>query len=121
MFELSIINIYFAQFRNVVVVYGSPNFQAELAKRLKFLYPISVITLKFFFSNYFSHYLFILNSRFFSSPELSPYIFLPPISTRCPHPHPHHTRLLNSLGPSVSWLGTSSVTQPRLGNSLYMC
>ena len=49
MFELSIINIYFAQFRNVVVVYGSPNFQAELAKRLKFLYPISVITLKFFF------------------------------------------------------------------------
>ena len=121
MFKLSIINIYFEQFRNVVV-YGSPNFQAELAKKAKISLPPFCYNSKILFFNHFSHYLFILNSRFFpllNYPHTSSW---PPISTRCAHPHPHHTRLLNSLGPSVSWLGTSSVTQPRLGNSLlYMC
>jgi hypothetical protein len=45
-----------------------------------------------------------------------PHLFLtPPSSPGCHHhPHPHTTRPLNSLGPSVSWgLGASSLTEPR--------
>jgi hypothetical protein len=68
----------------------------------------------------------MLNSRFYFSPvSLSDCpTSSPPFSmSMSPLPHPHPTRLLNSLGPPVSWrLGSSSLTKPRPGSLLlYMC
>jgi hypothetical protein len=104
-------------------------------------FPIYYITSLVYFSVHYSSqsfFIFLILFHLFYSPDFIPLpvhsLTFPhpmsppchPVSTRMsppPYPHYHPTRLLNSLGPPVSWeLGASSLNEHRPGSPLpYMC